>query len=70
MIINFPCEDYLQVVRNSLETHSTTCVENIKEGFSQLEELVSSCLEDTEVYETLNEMFTVLCNMRFEKETF
>jgi len=55
------------VVRNSLETHSTTCVENIKEGFSQLEELLSSCLEDTEVYETLNEMFTVLRNIEGKK---
>lgn len=57
--LKYPFVDYLQVVRNSLETHSTTCVENIKEGFAQLEELVSSCLEDTEVYESLNEMFTV-----------
>ncbi|XP_050303623.1 putative serine protease K12H4.7 [Anthonomus grandis grandis] len=53
--------EYLQVVRNSLATHSIACVDNIKEAFAELEELVASCLEDVEIYQELDEMFQ-LCD--------
>ncbi|XP_066259152.1 putative serine protease K12H4.7 [Euwallacea similis] len=51
--------EYFQVVRESLATQSDSCVNNIKEAFDELEELVGGCLEDTAVYEDLNSMFSL-----------
>lgn len=51
--------EYYQVVRESLETHSKDCSANVQEAFNQLEELVDGCLEDSEVYEHINDLFRV-----------
>ncbi|XP_066140966.1 putative serine protease K12H4.7 [Euwallacea fornicatus] len=53
--------EYFQVVRNNLRTYNDSCVNNIKEAFTELEEIVGGCLEDTAVYEKLNSMFS-LCS--------
>lgn len=49
--------EYLQVVANGLATHSQACVDNVKVAYDQLEEMVTGCLEDEDVYTDLDEMF-------------
>ncbi|XP_019768322.1 putative serine protease K12H4.7 [Dendroctonus ponderosae] len=53
--------EYLEVVANGLGTHSQTCIDNVKEAYDQLEELVTGCLEDEDAYNELDEMFK-LCD--------
>lgn len=47
------------MVRESLATYSDSCVENVREAFSQLEEKTSSCLEDTGDLEEIDRIFKV-----------
>ncbi|CAG9772228.1 unnamed protein product [Ceutorhynchus assimilis] len=49
--------EYLQVVRNGLATHSLDCIANIKDAFAQLDELTSNCLEDAAIYQEIDELF-------------
>ncbi|XP_030756791.1 putative serine protease K12H4.7 [Sitophilus oryzae] len=54
-------KEYLQVVLDDFASHSTQCLTNIKAAFTELEEVVSSCLEDSEIYNYVDEVLT-LCD--------